>query len=959
MIRSLVAAGLILPPLAAGCREGAGAAPATSAIAAVASGASADPLLLRGDSVYAREEYDSAAVVFGDALRAARVQRNPRAEARALTSLGLSAWRTGKYSEARHYGESALLLKHQLKYREELFRSYNALGLLAWNEGRLLDARAMLDSASAAAGSVGDKEGLGKAAGNRALVQVELGEFGSARSGLQLMLQSARQTGNRKLQGNAFTNLAMLDLRVGRPADALAPLDSARRLYQEINYVTGAQAVLGQLGTVRVALGDYREAFAVLDSALSLERKQNLEQDVASTLEAIADLHAQTGELRRALGLYAEAQEINQRLGIAVEQASDLRNQAELYRELGEGASAVRSAREALRIHREQGAAFEELHDLVLLSETAPEEGDSNASGRYLGSAKLIANRLNTRSARIEVMLADARKAERAKSPRQVIAVLHQAARDLAAAGYGVEWQACDLEAGAWLALGHADSAALAARRAVDAIERVRGSLGSGAQRTSFLAGRSRAYTRLMEAMLRQGHTEEAFMVADAMRGRGLLEHLASSGTTDSGAALRRLAEGDSLLRQITALEERISRLEAEQDAQGDSAFGVARAQLVTRLTQSRDGYEAWLGQHPGSEMRALDLLGNDRADPAVIRRALAPDEALLAYILTEARVHLFVLRRDRLTHREIPVSGEEIAARVRLARDLLGHPGTGAPAPVLTALDDLLIEPARRGGELGGIRRLIVVPHGVLTYLPFAALHEAGSGRYLAEDYVISLLPSAGALLALKNRPRGQVTPSVAVFAPTPEGLPWSRQEAVEVRAEVHEGQTWEGASATEALARRALGTTAIVHFASHATLNANNPLFSRIELAPGMPGRPEDDGRLEVHELLELRARSDLVFLSGCETGVGNAGSTAYGVGEDYATLGQALLYAGVMDVVATLWRIDDRSAAALAGRFYAHLATRPPAEALALAQRDLIRDSRFRNPYYWAAYQVTGTP
>jgi CHAT domain-containing protein len=97
--------------------------------------------------------------------------------------------------------------------------------------------------------------------------------------------------------------------------------------------------------------------------------------------------------------------------------------------------------------------------------------------------------------------------------------------------------------------------------------------------------------------------------------------------------------------------------------------------------------------------------------------------------------------------------------------------------------------------------------------------------------------------------------------------------------------------------------------------------------------------------------------VFLSGCETGVGEAWSSGFARGEDYATLASAFLYAGAGSVVATLWRIDDRGAAELATRFYRHLQDRAPAEALTLAQRDLLRSESFRRPYYWAGYRISG--
>ena len=115
-------------------------------------------------------------------------------------------------------------------------------------------------------------------------------------------------------------------------------------------------------------------------------------------------------------------------------------------------------------------------------------------------------------------------------------------------------------------------------------------------------------------------------------------------------------------------------------------------------------------------------------------------------------------------------------------------------------------------------------------------------------------------------------------------------------------------------------------------------------------------DDGRLEVHEILGLRTTSPLVFLSGCETGLGAAGEDPFARDADEGSLAQAFLVAGVGRVVATLWRVGDAGAAELAERFYRPPAWPgpPPEEALALAQREMIVA---RRGLTWAAYAVSG--
>jgi CHAT domain-containing protein len=273
-----------------------------------------------------------------------------------------------------------------------------------------------------------------------------------------------------------------------------------------------------------------------------------------------------------------------------------------------------------------------------------------------------------------------------------------------------------------------------------------------------------------------------------------------------------------------------------------------------------------------------------------------------------------------------------------------------------LRALFDIVLGPAEQSGALREAKRLIVVPHGILTYLPFAAL--ADSAGYVAERFVLLHLPTSAALPALRTPESStRPLPAAAVFAPIPRALPATRGEAQAVARVLAGAETHIGSRATERRFRAALQRGGIVHVASHATLNSRNPLFSHIELAGKATGVSIDNGRLEAHELLGLRIDAALVFLSGCETAIGGSWATRFDSGEDYAAIAQTLLYAGARNVVATLWRIDDDGAAEFAKLFYEALRGGGYAEAIATAQRKLLADPKYRSPYFWAAYQVMG--
>jgi len=70
-----------------------------------------------------------------------------------------------------------------------------------------------------------------------------------------------------------------------------------------------------------------------------------------------------------------------------------------------------------------------------------------------------------------------------------------------------------------------------------------------------------------------------------------------------------------------------------------------------------------------------------------------------------------------------------------------------------LSDLYEILIQPIER--ELSGKKRLVIVPHGMLHYLPFQALLSK-EGKYLIESFGMSYLPSATVLKYARAKNKG-----------------------------------------------------------------------------------------------------------------------------------------------------------------------------------------------------------
>jgi CHAT domain-containing protein len=112
--------------------------------------------------------------------------------------------------------------------------------------------------------------------------------------------------------------------------------------------------------------------------------------------------------------------------------------------------------------------------------------------------------------------------------------------------------------------------------------------------------------------------------------------------------------------------------------------------------------------------------------------------------------------------------------------------------------------------------------------------------------------------------------------------------------------------------------------------------------------------DGSLRLRDVAKLQLNSRLVVLSACQTALGKEMKR-----EGLLGLAHEFQRAGVSQVVASLWKVDDRATAELMKRFYEGLLVKGMAapEALRSAQRSLASTSRWAHPFYWAGFVVQG--
>jgi CHAT domain-containing protein len=138
-------------------------------------------------------------------------------------------------------------------------------------------------------------------------------------------------------------------------------------------------------------------------------------------------------------------------------------------------------------------------------------------------------------------------------------------------------------------------------------------------------------------------------------------------------------------------------------------------------------------------------------------------------------------------------------------------------------------------------------------------------------------------------------------------------------------------------------------IHFVAHGTANRLSPLDSAIVLSKS--STENDSFKLYARDIIRRPLRANLVTISACY----GAGERSY-AGEGLVGLSWAFLRAGAHNVIAALWEAADTSTEKLMAQFYEELDHgASPNTALRTAKLSLLHSSEFRNPFYWAPFQL----
>jgi CHAT domain-containing protein len=797
----------------------------------------------------------------------------------------------------------------------------------------------------------------------------DLGEVATALRCYERSLELLQTSEVRGQEAGALASIAPAYRLSGQLERALAANQRALEIYRDLKSVRGQASSLHNLALVYQNMGEIEKSLEHYERALALWQQLDEPANQGYTLHSMGTLYALLGKDAESLDLLNRALEMRRRTGDRSNQAVTLAAIGWGHYLLGEPEAAVGHLEEALRLHRAVGnrrgeaTTLDRLATALVTLERRPQalaayqqaETILRQVGERLGLANTLAN--------LGLLY------EGWGRPRRALVYFQEALPLLAEVGdRNALAAALTGLARARRALGDLEAARVALVRALELLESVRRTADRVGLRSSLLASRYDTYELYVDLLMElhrkapdYGWDARALQAAEGARAQGLLTmlrdvHAEIGKKVDPGLLERRRALGEKVNAAAAPAETRSLLLELEK--------------LRAEIRRQSPGYAALTDPEPLTVEE-------------VRREMLDRETALLYFALGEERSFVWLLTPGSLVSRALPPR-REIEAAARRAHRLLAashqRPAWSQARAATAKLAEMLLGPL--AGRLDS-RRLWLVPDGALHYVPFGALPlpphplapspslPSATGRRgtrrvegLLADHEIVRVPSLAVLLALRRevarrRPAPQLLAVLAdpVFGGAFSPLAHSRDEAHAILDLVPPEDRLAAlgfAARRETVSSGELSRYRILHFATHALLDAEQPelsgiVFSLVDEA----GRPQD-GLLRTHEIYDLELPAELVVLSACQTALGKEVR-----GEGLVGLAGGLLYAGAARVVVSLWSVSDRATAELMHRFYRGMLEEgmPPAAALRQAQLSMAQEPQWRAPYFWAGFVLLG--
>ena len=824
----------------------------------------------------------------------------------------------GEPRKALDYYNQALTLSSAMNDRGTGADILNNIGVIYYNLSEPQKALDYYNQALIIKKEIGDPAKVANTVNNIANVYTILGEPQRALEYLQQALDLWRQAKDKRGEAITLHYFGYTYASLGDMKKALEYYNQALPLRRAAGDRRGEALTLGSIGVALNAIGERQQALESDQQALELQRKINDRRFQAMTLEHMGYLQTLARDFDRARGYYDEALSLSRAVGDKQIEASVLQDMARLESEKGDLAAARKHIEESI-------SNIEAVRGQIDTQMRASYLGVKHNAYQFYIDLLMRMHRLNP----AEGYDAMALKISEQAHARSLLDMLTEARVNIR---QGVDAALLERERSLSQQIN------VKAERQVQA-------LGQNAKERAALLSKEIAELQDQQQQVQVAirKASPAYAALTQPRPLGLKEIQAQ---LDPGTTLLEYSLGEERSYVWAVTQDSLKTYQLPKREQIEQAARLVY-DLLTARSQARSGEDAQTKQERIAEKDSQLLAATRELSQTVLgpigaelgkQRLVIVADGALQYVpfaaLSVASGQLSVAHRTtkgRRTTENGPASDYHPL--------ILDHEVISLPSASALAI------------QRQGLRNRKPAPNAVAVIADpvFSATDERlglqaktgtakqAQGDGLANTRLIEHLADDSGLIIRR--------------------LKFTRQEADQILAEAPRAKNFR---AIDFKANRAMATSGelskyrYVHFATHGYMDSENPDLSAIVLSLFDPeGKPED-GFLRARDIYNLNLPAELVVLSACETGLGKQIK-----GEGLVGLTQGFMYAGARRVVVSLWNVNDKATAELMARFYRGMLreNKTPAAALRTAQLEMSLQSRWRSPYYWAAFVLQG--
>jgi CHAT domain-containing protein len=925
---------------------------------------SAIGLIKKGEAYQRSGNFEKAFALLTEALTSSRKKKNPREEAICLQKLGITSWDLANISDSAGFFEEALSLAQKLKdvLKERFCKS--ALGVIHfYNLGKEYRSKnhnskslESFDRALALGEETGIEDFSLKSLRQKSLTHWQMGDFQAFYACAKRGLEISTRINHRKEMGRCLNNMGAYHERMNDYSNALRYLGSALPILQSERDFSSKAECLTNLGGVYRSLCIFNKALYALSEALEIDREIKDPSAILVDLENIGNVYLKSGwvnedkrDLHKALETFSDCFTMLKEMPRSPTELVLLNNSGFAHYLLGEYEASLDCYYEALKKCGDDVQADEMCHIFNNIANVFVKCNRVDEAILYF----MKSTNIN----------AETRYLETAWEAYFGLGQCYEAKRELM-------------------------TALLYYKKSIEIIEKIRSRITVDVFKISFTRDKLSVYQRTLDVLYSlylanpsKTVIEELFQIMERAKARSFVESSIEARINfEMGLNPRFVEREKEISREISSISRQLSE---------SRLAGPAKEKRLQELELKEEEYLRLIAEMRIENRDVAGIVFPPISSLAQVQTDLLNERtAILEYFIGDKISFLFMISRHGIGFYKLP-RRSILEDSLRAYLKILSSPSHGHFEGIRAAerIAGELVFPLEEDPK-SEIDNLIVIPDGVLHYLPFETLRIRNEGKaiYLVEKYKISYGPSSTSLLLLKEKPR-RLRPEKSLLAfgdPLERGrksskelsekvsadfpgdaysgagfvfppLPYSRQEVLDI-ARLFPAQNrtiyMQGAATESILKKTLVEKYDIVHFACHGLMDEKFPFRSALVLSPDR--NQEEDGFLQVREIYGLKMNAGLVVLSACDSGNGTLER-----GEGLLGLTRTFLYAGARAVLSSIWSVNDRSTAVFMEDFYKGLVRgEDKITALRTTKLKMLRSER-SHPYYWAGFVLNGDP